>query len=132
MAVVVKIWTVKHIFGQRMRLRIRDKTADIGHKSIVLGVSIHTDHIVKTLLLNATKTEEGHVLAHVPSLAVSEKGFPSSRGGRGILSGVLPVEQISDRPMLAVVFEIPLVITQDLRFVCTEITARYHRQIIWI
>ena len=34
--------------------------------------------------------------------------------------------------MPAVVVEISLFVTQDLRVVCTEITARYHRQVVWI
>ena len=127
MAVVVEIWTVKHIFGQRMGLRIRNKATDVSHKSIVLGVSIHADHIVKVLILNAPKTQEWYVLAYVPSLAVAEEWSFSGRRRRVILSVVLPIEQIGDRPMLAIVVERPLVVTKEQWFVCTEITARYHR-----
>ena len=75
MTVVVEIWNVKHIFGQRMRLRIRDKATDISHKSIVLGVSVHGNYIVKTFTLNAPKTQERYMPAYVPSLAVAEEGF---------------------------------------------------------
>ena len=127
MTVVVEIWNVKHIFGQRMRLRIRDKATDISHKSIVLGVSVHRNYIVKTLTLNPSKTQERYMLAYVPSLAIAEEWFPSGRRRRVILSVVFPVEQISDRPMLAIVVEGPLLVTQEQWFVCTEITARYHR-----
>ena len=110
-----------------MLLGISDKATDISDKSIVLGVSIHADYIVKTLILNAPKTQERYVLACVPSRAVAEEWFPSGRRRRVILSVVLPVEQISDRPMLAIVVECPLVVTQEQWFVCAEITARYHR-----
>ena len=127
MAVVVEIWTVEHIFGQPMHLRICDKAANIGHKSIVLGVSIHRDHIVKTLILNASKTQEGYMLPYVPPLAAAEEWFRSCRRGRIILSVVLPLEQISDRPMLAIVVKRPLVVTQEKWAVYTEIAARDHR-----
>src|ERR1039458_1748295 len=110
-----------------MRLRIRDKATDISHKSIVLSVSINGDYIVKTLILNPPKTQERYMLAYVPSLAVAEEWFPSGRRRRVVLSVVLPVEQISDRPMLAIVIECPLVVTKEQWFVCTEITASYHR-----
>ena|SRR5437016_1799911 len=110
-----------------MGLRIRDKATDISHKSIVLGVSVHGDYIVKTLILNAPKTQERYMLAYVPSLAIAEEWFPSGRRRRVILSVVFPVEQISDRPMLAIVVERSLVVTQEQWFMCTEITARYHR-----
>src|SRR5271157_603130 len=110
-----------------MLLGISDKPADIGHKSIVLGVSIHGDYIVKTLILNAPKTQKGYMLAYVPSLAIAEEWSCSGRRCRVILSVVLPVEQISDRPMAAIVIERPLVVTKEPWFVCTEITARYHR-----
>ena len=56
-----------------MGLRIRDKATDISHKSIVLGVSVHGDYIVKTLILNAPKTQERYMLAYVPSLAIAEE-----------------------------------------------------------
>ena len=65
--------------------------------------------------------------AYVPSLAVAEEGFRGGRRRRVILSVVFPVEQIRDRPMLTIVVECPLVIAKEQRFVCTEITARYHR-----
>src|ERR1700687_2618592 len=115
-----------------MLLRIRDKAADITHKSIVLDVSIHSDYIVKTLILHAPKTQKRHMLAHVPSLAVAEEGFSSGRRCRVILRVVFPVEQISDRSMLAIVIERPLVVTKELWFVGSEITARDHRQVVWI
>ena len=127
MAVVVKIWTVKHVFGQRMRLRIRNEATDISHKSVVLRVSIYADYIAKVLILNAPKTEERYVLAYVPSPAVAEERSPSSWRCRVILSVVFPVEQISDRPMLAIVPERSLVVAKELGCVRTEITARYHR-----
>ena len=126
MAVVVQIWTVEHIFGQRMRFWIRDKATDIRHKSVVLDMSVHGDHILKTLLLNASKTQERYMLACVPSFSVAEEWSSSGPRCRVILSIVLPVEQISDGLMLAVIVEVPLVVTQELWFVCTEITARYH------
>ena len=110
-----------------MRLRIRDKASDISYKSIVLGVSIHGDDIVETLILDATKTQERHVLACVPSLAVAEEWFPGGRRRRVILGVVLPVQQISDRRMLAIVVDRPLIVTKNQWCVCTEITARYHR-----
>src|SRR5579864_8000770 len=126
MAVVVEVWTVEHIFRQRMRFWISDKATDIPHKSVVLRMSVHSDHILKTLLLNASKTQERYMLAYVPSFSVAEERSSSSRRRRVILSIVLPVEQIGDCLMLAVIAEVPLVVTQELRFVCTEITARYH------
>src|SRR5690242_15419890 len=107
-----------------MRLRIRDEAPDISDKTIVLGVSIHSDNIVKTLILNAPKTEERHMLTYIPPLAVAEERFPRGRCCRVILSVVLPVEQISDRPMLAIVVERPLLVTKELWCVCSEITAR--------
>src|SRR5271157_470200 len=110
-----------------MRLRIRDKATDISHKSIVLRVSIHGDDVVKTLILDAPKAQERYMLADVLSLAVAEEWLPIGRRCRVILSVVLPVEQISDRPMPAVVVERPLLVTKEQWFVCTEITARYHR-----
>lgn|SRR6266566_5292152 len=110
-----------------MRLWVRNKAADIPHKSIVLGMSIHCDYIVKTFLLNASETQERHMLARVPPVPVAEEWFRSGRRRRVILSVVLPVEQITDRPMLAIVVERPLVVAQELWFVCTEITSRYHR-----
>src|SRR5271165_3939959 len=110
-----------------MGLRIRDKAANISHKSIVPGVSIHRDDVVKTLILDAPKTEEWYMLAHVPSLAVAEERFPGARRRRVILSVVLPVEQISNRPMFVIVVERPLLVTKELWFVCTEITACDHR-----
>src|ERR1700746_1620360 len=126
MAVVVEVWTVEHIFCQRMRFWISDKATDIHHKSVVLGMSVHSDHILKTLLLNASKTQERYVLAYVSSFSVAEEGSSSSRRRRVILSIIFPVEQIGDCLMLAVVGEVPLVVTQELWCVCTEITARYH------
>ena len=110
-----------------MLLGISDKPTDISHKSIVLGVSIHRDYIVKTLILDLSETQEGYMLACVPSLAVAEEWSPSGRRRRVILSVVPPVEQISDRPMLAIVVERPLIVTEEQWFVCTEITACYHR-----
>ena len=58
-----------------MLLRISDKATDIRHKSIVWSVSIHGDYIVKTLILDLAETQEGHMLACVPSLAVPRNGF---------------------------------------------------------
>ena len=110
-----------------MGLRIRDKAADISHKSIVLGVSVHGNYVVKTLTLNASKTQERYMPAYVPALAVAEERFRGGRRRRIILSVVLPVEQISDRPMLTIIVECPLVIAKEQGLVCTEITARYHR-----
>src|SRR5450755_3322833 len=100
-----------------MRLRIRDKATDISHKSIVLRVSIHGDDVVKTFILDAAKAQKGYMLACVPSLAVAEEWFPSGRRRRVILSVVLPVEQISDRPVLDIVVERPLVVTKEQWFV---------------
>ena len=110
-----------------MLLGISDKAADISDKSIVQGVSINRDYVVKTLILDLSKTQEGYMLACVPSPVVAEKWFLSGRSRRVILSVVLPIEQIGDRPMLIIVVERPLVITKESWFVCTEITARYHR-----
>lgn len=110
-----------------MLLGISDKATDISHKSIVLGVSVHSDYVVKTLILDLSETQERYMLACVPSFAAAEKWFQSGRGRRVILSVILPVEQISDRPMLAIVVERPLVVTGKSWFVYTEITARYHR-----
>ena len=90
-----------------MLLGISDKTTDISHKSIVLIVSINRHHVVKTLLLDFPETQEGHVLASVPSLAVVEEWF-LSWGRRVVFSIVFPVEQVSDRPVLAIVAEGPL------------------------
>ena len=53
------------------------------------------------------------MLAYVPSLAVAEEWFLSGRRRRVIFSVVLPIEQIGDRPMLAIVVERPLVITKE-------------------
>ena len=39
-----------------MFLRSSDKATDIRHKSIVLGMSIHPNYIVKTLILNLSET----------------------------------------------------------------------------
>ena len=96
-----------------MLLWIGDKAADISHKSIVLGVSIHRDYIVKTLNLDLSETQERYVLAFVPSLVVAEEWFLSGRRRRVILSVVPPIEQIGDRPMLAIVVERPLVVTKE-------------------
>jgi hypothetical protein len=109
-----------------VRLRIRNKATDITHKSIVLRVGIHGHDIAKTLILDAPKAEEGHMLANVPSVAVAEKRFRSGRRRRVILSVVLPVEQITDRPVLAIVVECPLVVAKEQWFLDTEITARDH------
>ena len=96
-----------------MLLRISDKATDISHKSIVLSVSIHPDYIVKTLILDLLETQERYMLACVPSLAVAEEWFRSGRRRRVILSVILPIEQISDRPMLAIVVVRPLVVTKE-------------------
>ena len=53
------------------------------------------------------------MLARVSSLAVAEERFLSGRRCRVVLSVVLPIEQISDRPMLAIVVERPLVVTKE-------------------
>src|SRR5450432_270706 len=115
-----------------MLLRIRDEATDIGHKSIVLGMSVHTDYIVKTLILNAPKTQERYMLAHIPPLAIAEERLPNGRRRRVILGVLPPVAQIGDGPMLAIVVERPLLVTKEERLVCTEITARYHGQVVWI
>src|SRR5450755_2590770 len=96
-----------------MLLRISDKAPDISHKSIVLGVSIYRDYVVKTLILDLSETQEGYMLTYVPPLAVGEEWFLSARRRRVILSIVPPIEQISDRPMLAIVVECPLVVTKE-------------------
>jgi hypothetical protein len=93
-----------------MFFRISDKATDILHKSIVRGMSIHPNYIVKTFILDLSETEEGYMLARISSLAVAEERFLSGRSCRVILSVVLPIEQISDRPMLAIVVERPLVV----------------------
>ena len=110
-----------------MLLRISDKATDISHKSIVLVVSIHRDYIVKTLILDLSETQERYMPAYVSSLAIAEERFLRGRRRRVILSVVLPIEQISNRSMLAIIVERPLIVTKDLGFVYTEITARYHR-----
>src|ERR1700682_2844981 len=99
-----------------MLLRISDKATDISYKGIVLGVSIHPDYIVKTFILDLSETEEGYMLARVFSLAVAEEWFLGGRRCRVILSVVLPIEQIGDRPMLAIVVERPLVVTKEQWF----------------
>ena len=110
-----------------MCLRISDKATDIGHKSIVLGVSIHPHYIVKALILDLLEAQERYMLARVLFPAGAEEGFRSVRIRRVILGVIPPIKQIADRPMFAIVAEGPLVVAKDLRFVCTEITARYHR-----
>ena len=110
-----------------MLLGISDKAADISDKSIVQGVSINRDYVVKTLILDLSETQEGYMPACVLSFVVAEEWFLSGRRRRVILSVVPPIEQIGDRPMLAIVVERPLVITKESWFVRTEITARYHR-----
>src|SRR5258705_4691015 len=109
-----------------MFLRISDKAADIGHKSIVLGVSIHRNYIVKTLILDLAETKERYVLAYVLVPAIAEEGSRRVRIGWVVLGVILPIEQISDRPMFAILGERSLVVAEDLWFVCTKITARYH------
>lgn len=93
--------------------RISDKSTDIRHKSIVLGMRIHSNYIMKTLILDLSETQEGYMLARVSSLAVAEERFRSGRRCRVILSVVLPIEQISDCPMLAIVVERPRVVTKE-------------------
>src|ERR1700676_3091252 len=110
-----------------MLLRISDKVTDICDKSIVLGVSIHCHYIVKILILNLSETQKRYMLACVPSLAITEKWSLSGRRRRVILSVVSPIEQVSNRPMIVILVERSLIVTQELWFVCTEITSRYHR-----
>ena len=95
-----------------MFLRISDKATDIRYKSIVLSMSIYPNYIVKTLNLDLSETQERYVLACVPSV-VTEEGFLSGQSRRVVLSVILPIEQVSDRPMLAIVFERPLVVTKE-------------------
>ena len=86
-----------------MFLRSSDKATDIRHKSIVVGMSIHRDYIAKALILDLSETQEGYMLAYVPTLVVAEERFLSGRRRRVILSVVLPIEQISDRPVPAII-----------------------------
>src|SRR5580704_13814309 len=113
MAVVVEIRTIKHIFRQRMFLRICDKVTDIRHKSVVVCMGIHPNYIVKTLFLDPSETQEGYMLARVSSLAVAEERFLSGCRCRVILGVVLPIEQISNRPVRAIVAERPPVVTKE-------------------
>ena len=96
-----------------MLLRISDKAPNISDKSIVLGVSIHPDYIVKALILDPSETQEGYMLTCISSLLVAEERFRSIRSRRVILSVVLPIEQIGDCPVLAIVPERPLVVTKE-------------------
>ena len=53
------------------------------------------------------------MLAHVLPLPAAKEWFLSGRRCRVILSVVLPVDQIGDGPMLAIVVECPLVVTEE-------------------
>src|SRR5882757_711186 len=132
MAVVVEIWTVKHVFRQRFLLRVSDEVPNIGHKCIVRCVSIHADDIVKALGLNAPETQERYMLAYVPAPAVAEEWLLSAGRWRVIFSIILPLEQISDRSVLSIVVEIPLPVAQELWSMYAEIAARDHRQVVGI
>jgi hypothetical protein len=56
-------------------LGISDKATDVNDKSVVLGVSVHRDYIVKSFILDLSKTQERHMLAYKTSLALAEEWF---------------------------------------------------------
>ena len=61
-----------------MFLGITDKAADISHKSVVPDMSIHSDYIVKALILDLSETEERYMLTCVPLLS-GRRGMASER-----------------------------------------------------
>src|SRR5271157_5177576 len=115
-----------------MLLRVRDEAAYVSHERIVLVVGIHGNYIAKILLLNLPKAQERHMLAHVSSAAIADEWSLRGRRGRVILRIVLPIEQISDGAVLAIVVECSLSVAEDLRCVRAEITACDHRQVVWV
>ena len=114
-----------------MLLRVGDKATDISDKSIVLVMSVHRDYIEKTTILDCAETQKRYMLANI-FLMVAKEWFLGCRGCRVIFSIIFPLEEVSDGSVLAVVGEIPLVVTKHLRFVNTKIAASYHRRVVWI
>src|SRR5258707_15211639 len=100
-------------------------------KRIALVMSVHRDYIEKAPILDCAETQKRYMLANIFRM-VAKEWFLGCRGCRVIFSIIFPLEEVSDRSVLAVVVEIPLAITKHLRFVNTKITASYHRKVVWI